>query len=113
MTVQFRQPPTYTESLIKGSNTNSSWYRYFQQTELGTPPSAEVAVTVTGSPFTYTAPRKGFVLVTGGTVSIIAFSRTAGTFYTTGETTGVFPVALNDQLRVTYSGLPTFIFVPL
>jgi hypothetical protein len=113
MSIQFRQVPTYTVPLNKGENTTSAWYRYLQQNELGTPPSSEVAVTVTASPFVYTAPKKGFVIVSGGTVSLIAFSRTKGTFYTTGEITGVFPMGFNDQLRVTYSVLPTFIFVPL
>jgi hypothetical protein len=114
MSIQFRQVPTYTVPLSKGENTTSAWYRYLQQNELGTPPSSEVAVTVTASPFVYTAPKKGFVIVTGGTVSLITFSRTTGTFYNTGQTSGTFPVASNDQLKVTYSVLPTtFIFVPL
>src|SRR5271163_2315946 len=111
MTVQFRQPPTYLEPLTQGKNTSSSWYRYFQQRELGTPPAAESAITVTASPFTYIALRAGFVIVSGGTVSAIAFSRTAGTFYVTGQTSGVFSMSLNDSLRVTYSGLPTMTFV--
>jgi hypothetical protein len=110
---QFRQAPTYTIPLSQGQNTTAAWYRYFQQTEQGIPPSAEVAVSVTASPFTYTAPKKGFVIVSGGTVSIIAFSRTPGVFYPTGQTSGMFQVAFNDSLQVSYTAAPTIIFVPL
>jgi hypothetical protein len=110
---QFRQAPTYTIPLSQGQNTTAAWYRYFQQTELGTPPSAEVSITVGSSAFTYTAPKKGFVIVSGGTVSVIAFARTPGVFYPTGQISGMFQVAFNDQIQVIYSSRPTMIFVPL
>ena len=111
MTTQFRQAPTYDSPLIRENQTNSVWYRYLQANETGVPPSGESAVTVTASPFTYTAPRKGFLIVSGGTVSAIAFAR-LGPFYGTGQTTGTFTLALNDQLKITYSGKPTVTFVP-
>lgn len=107
---QFRRVPTYEQPLTIQERNSSYWYRFFQDSDTGRPPTAEASITVTASPFTYTAPRKGFVIVNGGTVSIIAFSR-SGTFYTTGQTTGTFTVAQGDQLKVTYSGLPTMTFV--
>jgi hypothetical protein len=109
---QFRTVPTYTEQMATGNHNNSTWYRYFQQNEVGTPPSGEMPATVTASPFAYTAPSKGFVIVSGGTVSAIMFSRTPGTFYLTGLTAGVFPMAQNDVLKVTYSAKPNLVFVP-
>ena len=112
MTIQYRNVPTYEQPLEITGHTSSAWYRYWQQNELGTPPAAESAVTPTGSPFTYTAGRKGFLIVQGGTVSAVAFSR-SGTFYTTGQTQGVFPLDQNDQLKVTYSAAPILTWVPL
>lgn len=107
----FRTAPTYEEPLTTGKNTTASWYRWFQNIDNGIPPSSEVTVTVGGSPFTYTAPSKGFVIVTGGTVSAIAFSRTAGTFYGTGQTAGTFPLSAGDKLKVTFSATPSLVFV--
>lgn len=109
---QYRQAPKYEQPLSDGKDTSSWWYRFFQASDVGVPPSGESSVTVTASPFTYSAPRKGSVIVTGGTVSAIAFSRTPPTFYTTGQTTGMFPVNQFDRLKVTYSAKPTIVFVP-
>lgn len=109
---QFRTVPTYTQQITPGNHNDSTWYRYFQQNESGTPPSSEMTITVAGSPFSYTAPSKGFVILSGGTVSAIMFSRTPGTFYLTGQTAGSFPVAQNDVLKVTYSAKPSMVFIP-
>jgi hypothetical protein len=111
VTQQYRQVPTFDQQIATGITNNSYWYRYFQDSDTGRPPTAEFVLTVPASPFIYTAPRKGFLIVQGGTVSAIAFSR-SGTFYTTGQTTGTFPVGQGDQLKVTYSGKPNVIFVP-
>ena len=108
----FRTAPTYNEPLITGKVTTASWYRWFQSIDKGEPPSSEVTVAVSGSPFIYTAPSKGFAIITGGTVSQIEFSRTAGTFYPTGQTTGTFPVNSGDKLQITFSAPPSVIFVP-
>jgi|SRR5208282_4197475 len=113
---QYRNVPTFTVGIVEGVKTTADFYRYLQAHDQGQPPSSEVTVTVSASPFTYTAPRGGFILVQGGTVSAIAFSRSATTagvsiFYTTGQTMGVFPVSQNDKLKVTYSGKPSMIFI--
>lgn len=105
-----RALPTYTQPLTQGQNLAQSWYRWMHDTDVGTPPSAEASVTVTTSPFVYQAPKKGFLIITGGTVSNIQFTRT-GT-YSTGQTQGTFPVSLGDKVTVTYSGAPTITFVP-
>jgi hypothetical protein len=111
-TVQYRQPPTYTEQIATGQRNNQNWYRYFTQAELGTPPSGEVTLSPVSSPFAYTAPSKGFVIVSGGTVTSIMFSRTQNQFYLTGQTSGMFPVSQNDVLKVTFTAAPTMVFVP-
>ena len=83
-----------------------------QNIDKGIPPSGESAIAVMASPWIYTALLKGFVIVTGGTVSIIAFSRTPGIFYPTGQTTGVFPMSQNDQIQITFTGAPSVVWVP-
>ena len=114
MTIQFRQPPTYGEPLLhpKTQNTGTSWYRWFQQIELGTPPASEVSIPVGVSPFEFAAPRQGFVIVNGGAVSIIFFSRTTGVFYNTGQVSGTFSMSQSDVLKVMYTSPPTMTFVP-
>lgn len=68
-------------------------------------------ITVGASPFTYTAPANGTVIVNGGTVSIVAFVRD-GNVVGTGVTAGMFPVSIGDAIRVTYSATPNVRFVP-
>lgn len=102
--------PTYETPLqLEGRNV-AVWYRFFQGVWNGTPPQTEQGLTVTASPFSYVAPRKGFVILTGGTVSAVSFTRTAT--YPTGQTAGIFPVSQGDTLNVTYSVKPTLTFVP-
>jgi len=111
VTQQYSAIPAYEQRLLGPmQNTQSVWYRFFNQLWTGVPPSAETAIAVTASPFTYAAPKRGFVIVNGGTVSLIKFTRSAS--YTTGQTQGVFPVSSGDMLTVTYSALPTMTFVP-
>jgi hypothetical protein len=87
-----------------------SWWQFFN---LLAPlsPVKESSITVTASPFSYTAQSNGSVLVTGGTVSAISLIRSST--YVTGLTSGLFPVSNKDVLKVTYTGLPTMVFFPL
>lgn len=71
-------------------------------------------ITPGASPYTYqnTNTYPADVIVSGGTVSAIAFSRNNVTFYTTGGTTGMFQLSPYDFLRVTYTVAPTMTLVP-
>lgn len=71
-------------------------------------------VTPGASPYTYqnTSGRPGDMIVSGGTVSAIAFSRDNATFYSAGTVSGVFPLSAYDFLRVTYTVSPTMTFIP-
>jgi len=71
-------------------------------------------VTPGASPYTYqnTSGRPGDMIVSGGTVSAIAFSRDNATFYGVGFVSGVFPLSAYDFLRVTYTVAPTMTFIP-
>ena len=70
------------------------------------------AITPGASPYTYTSSFDGAVIVNGGTVSAIAFSRDGTTFFTTGQTAGMFPMSRGDALKVTYTVAPTMTFAP-
>lgn len=110
MSINYRASPTYAQPLVIEGNIHKSWWRWFQDTESGKPPDNELPVTVGVSPFTFMAPRGGFVIVHGGTVSVIAFKRSQS--FVTGMTGGTFPVSQGDQLTITYSAKPTVTFVP-
>lgn len=107
---QYRALPTYTQPLEQGDNLSASWYRWMHDTDIGTPPSAEAVVTMTASPFVYQATKKGFLLITGGTVSGVTFTRVG--MYATGHTSGFFPVEVADKITITYSVVPTVTFIP-
>lgn len=73
---------------------------------------AIAAITVTASPFAYTAPSAGTVVLSGGTVSAVTLKRGAPAAISMGETAGVVPVSAGDIVTTTYSVLPTMSFVP-
>jgi hypothetical protein len=81
---------------------------------LGDPPAQAqpvAAITVTGSPFTYTAGFDGEVVITG-TVTSVAIVR-QGVSVATGLLVGIFPIRRKDQLVVTYpAAAPTMTFLP-
>jgi hypothetical protein len=110
-----RSAPTYDQDILtpnpKDAKTSSSWYRWFQDIDLGVPPSSELPVTVGASPFIYSPTQKGAVIVNGGTVTSILISR-SGTFYATGLTQGLFYLAANDRLQVVFSAAPSMVFLP-
>lgn len=75
------------------------------------PNGANQAVVPGLSPFTYTAPRDGRVIVSGGTVTTIEIGR-GGAFVVVGLVAGIVPVTANDRVRVTYVVAPTMTFMP-
>lgn len=107
---QYRQAPKYEQPFMQQSSNSSLWYRFFSALDTGYPPTSESAVTLGASPYSYPAPSKGFLLITGGSVSVIKFKR-VGT-YVTGLTSGIVPVSQNDVIIITYASKPTVIFVP-
>ena len=102
------QIPTYETPLTSKGQTQSSWYRFFLSVWQGAAPSNETTLKVGGSPFSYTAPSRGYVLLKGGTVSAVQVMRSVTTL--TGLTAGIFPLSQGDVLVVTYSALPTMVF---
>jgi hypothetical protein len=69
------------------------------------------AVTVTASPFTFTAPANGTLAISVGTVSAVVIIR-QGVTVPTGLVDGLIPVSRLDQVQITYAVAPTVNFLP-
>lgn len=76
--------------------------------------TAPSGITVGASPFTYhnTATQNVSVIVQGGTVSKVEFSRDNSTFYDCGVVAGMLYLSPGDYLKVTYTGAPTMTLIP-
>ena len=109
---QLNSLPNYPVPLARGQVTESAWYRFFAGLFQGLPPENVTVPAVGASPYTYSAVRKGSLIVEGGTVSSIEFSRDGTDYYDVGTTAGMFMLNASDILRITYSGLPNVTFVP-
>jgi hypothetical protein len=112
MAVQFNRVPQFLQPLSVQGVTSRDWYFFWDALFRGLAPGNETAVTLDSSPATYSATVKGSLIVSGGTVSLIEFSRDGTTFYDTGQTAGMFALNAADRLRVTYTVLPDAVFVP-
>lgn len=112
MAQRYNNLPTFDQAVQEKGVTSKVWFFFWQALWNGIAPSAESAVALSTSPFTFTAPRGGFLIVQGGTVSFVSFSRDGSTFHNTGQTQGIFPVSKQDQIVITYSVAPTLTFVP-
>lgn len=112
MASQFNSLPLYNVPLMQAGNLVRDWYFFFSGLFRGLPPGNVETVTVGASPYIYSAARRGFLILTGGTVSAVAFSRDGTTFYSYGTTVGQFAVSAADQVRITHTGAPTVTFVP-
>lgn len=112
MARQYNAIPTNTAPFLEKGIISRVWYFFLSSLWKGTPPSSESGVKVGVSPFGYIAPQRGFAIVQGGSVSLVQFSRDGMTNYTTGQTSGCFPLSQGDELLVTYSIAPTITWVP-
>lgn len=100
---------SYGEALIDDVALNSTAFGYEGSTEI--PGGAFVALTVGASPFAYTAPSRGAVMVSGGTVSAITITRN-GAVAPSGATAGSVLVCAGDIVTITWTAAPTCTFVP-
>jgi hypothetical protein len=95
------------------------WLRFllaiFQRTggASGSSAGSPLTVTPTASPFAYAAPSSGSLLISGGGVSNLQFSRDGTHWFSTGSFYGSFEMSQNDLVEIAYPGSPpTVIFVP-
>ena len=74
--------------------------------------ATQVVPTVGASPWSYTAPAVGNVIVQAGTVSAITITHLGGSAVNVGVTAGVIPVIAGDKVTITYTVAPTVTFMP-
>ena len=105
-------PDFTTPFMIQGRLNSKDWFFFLTGLYNGLAPQAENPVVLGVSPYVYTPAVKGTVIINGGTVSNVAFSRDGTNYYTTGQTQGMFTLNAQDFLRITYTVPPTTTFVP-
>ena len=96
----------------KEGYSTPAFFRLISFIRKGFGSGAVLPVTATGSPMTYTSNGAGYLVISGGAVSAVAYSSDAVTFYPTGVVAGFFPMQVGTQLRITFTVLPTLNFVP-
>lgn len=69
-------------------------------------------VTVGASPFTFTAPSDGNVVVSGGSITLIQYGR-GDMLFSAGLLTGPIFVANGDKIQIVYLTMPTITFFPM
>ncbi len=104
--------PTYLTPLETNTVTTKGWYFFWQGLMQGQPTQTVSAIVPGASPYSYVALIGGTVLIQGGTVSLVEYSRDGVTFYDTGVTSGMFPVSMGDTIRTTWSMVPNMAFIP-
>lgn len=108
----FSSIPTYTLPVSSKGLTERAWYMFFSDVWKGKPQGAIMPITVGASPFTYQVETKGFMIVQGGTVTVIQFTRDGITNINTGVTSGCIPLSQGDSIIVTYTGAVRMTWVP-
>jgi len=103
------QPPTQVPLTVDGKPVNQIWSLFFTALVSGAAPI--VVIDPGASPFGYTAPFPGNVLISGGTVGSLSLTRARITL-PLPMTSGFIPMAQGDVLAVTYSGAPQMWFIP-
>lgn len=100
----------------KTSLISREWYRFFFNLFMMVKGNYEVLPTdivVDTSPFLYINTTNGNVdvMISGGGISTLEFSRDGTTFYDTGSYYGMFSLSPSDMLRVTYVSAPVMTLI--
>src|SRR4051794_15228226 len=98
MNTQQNLPVPISRFLDASGNVTPEWYRFFLTLYLQLTAGPVVPVTLGASPATYTATAKGNLLLSGGTVTGVAFTRDGTTMLDAGQTQGFFPMARGDAV---------------
>lgn len=104
---------TYTVTSTTATATigNIGVCTYFVKQPLSVLNNAQVAITPGASPYAYTAPAIGNLVITGGTVSAVTLTHAGGSPVSV-PTAGIIPVMAGDIVTVTYTVAPTMTFIP-
>lgn len=104
--------PSRLLRLISGDQglVEPTWYQFLVRLAQLSAERPIAPVDVGASPFVYTAFTIGHIFITGGTVSAISLERSGVALAVPADI--FIPVAANDTVTVTYSGLPDMTFIP-
>lgn len=91
---------------------SSDFYRFLNAVRQALGVGSPQSVVVLASPMVYNADASGYLAVAGGTVSKIEYSSNGTTFFDTGMVSGMVPLQIGTQARVTYSTPPVLSFIP-
>jgi hypothetical protein len=112
VTQQFNRAPTYQEPLVTKGSITKGWFTLWTGLLSGQATGPVSPVTLGTSPLSYKAAQGGTLVIQGGSVSLVSFTRDGLTNVNTGQTQGMFPLSQNDTLIITYTGTPILTFVP-
>lgn len=87
----------------------SPWQRFLQHLQ-DQPPAIDNPL-AGPSPFSYTLSTDGALVISGGTVSLVEYSRARVTF-TLPFVSGIIPASMGDTIVITYTVAPTLWFIP-
>jgi hypothetical protein len=102
--------------VMERAMAQKDWYLFFSNLYTAVTdglPQPEEEITLTASPMSYTAVIRGQANISGGTVSVIEFSRNGADWYDTGMTAGFVQMDRGDLIRVTYAVAPNLVFFPM
>jgi len=101
---------------LRGLIATKSWFMFFSQLYkaavdgISQPP---MQVTVSGSPFLFTATVKGQVFINGGTTISTDFIRPGNVPTAAPPTFCVIPMNTGDQILISFATPPTVTFYPM
>lgn len=100
--------PNMVAALVdKAGKIIPPWNSFFQQ--FANPPANIIPILLGASPSSYVVKQPGMVVISGGTVTGVSFTRG---LITIGINAFAFPVEIADIVTVAYSILPTISLVP-
>jgi len=92
------------------------WYRFLLNvyTKASDSTDEPTTLTVGPSPFTYKNELGSpvDVMVSGGGISKLQFTRNGSSFYSTGSFYGMFTLSPGDAIKVFYVAAPTMVVIP-
>jgi len=95
-----------------------AWWYWFQRImtrtggQSGSNYGPPARVPVTGSPFVYSPPSNGMLLLTGGGVSRLRYSQDGSGWFDAGNFYAPLPITVGGSAEVTYVRAPVVTFIP-
>jgi len=101
----------------KDGRVTKDWYRFFASLSSGAGAGSggeDVTPSTGVSPYSFFADQAGTLIISGGSIFLVEFTRDQINYYNVGTFRGMFPMLASDVMRVTYdpASPPTMTFFP-